>query len=142
MGMGFTNREEPQEREGPTQHVCRSPRPRAPAPAFHPPAKVSPPRLVLGAQMGLRQGLEPSLQMLAVQEGLQVTLQAWTISSRLQAKQTSLQALLRPPSESTARPASPPGLGSHRTDTISSCSYEGRTTRAQRLETGQSHPGC
>lgn len=46
-------------------------------------------RLVFGVQMGLEWDLQPSFQLLDVQEGLQVKLQFWFISSRLKAEQTS-----------------------------------------------------
>lgn len=73
------------------------PRPQSSSPCLSSSSQCESPHLVLRAQMGLSRCLETSLQMLAVLERLQVTLQAWSISSRLQVKQTSQQAMLRLP---------------------------------------------
>lgn len=114
-----------------------------PAPAFHPPANVSHPRLVLRAQMGLSRGLEPSPQTLAVREGLQVALQAWSVSSRLQAKQTSLQALLRPPlrEHSTALPL-PQASGATGQTPSAPAPMKAEPLVPSGKQPGQAHPGC
>lgn len=132
----------PSREKAPHSMSAAQPRPRAPAPAFHPPANVSHPRLVLRAQMGLSRGLEPSPQTLAVREGLQVALQAWSVSSRLQAKQTSLQALLRPPlrEHSTALPL-PQASGATGQTPSAPAPMKAEPLLPSGKQPGQAHPG-
>lgn len=91
----------PGKEKAPRSMSTAQPRPRAPALPFIPWPTWVTLGLVFKAQMGQSEsGLEPSLQMLGVQEGWQVKLQAQFISSRLKAEKTSPAALgraLRPP---------------------------------------------
>ena len=92
MGTGFTYRDEHQERENPTQHSIVQPLTQRSNPCFSSSGQPNMGHLslVFRAWTGLSEsGLEPSLQMLGMQEGLQVKLQAWFISLRLKAEQTS-----------------------------------------------------